>query len=203
MPESSPITFTDQMRQLGYGIINPIGKWLYKLGIHPDLVTIVGCGLVLLACVPIAQGQLPVGAILLLLALPCDVLDGAVARAMERKGQFGAVLDSSLDRYADGFIFAALSYYFAVQGRMEWIVVAQAALLGTFMVSYLRARAEGVGVIAKIGLLSRMERSLIIIPMLLFPVLLEVLLLVLAIGTNLTTLQRLWFVYRTLRDRGE
>lgn len=202
MQETLPATLTDRMREFGYGIVNPMGKALYRLGVHPDLVTILGCGLVLLAGIPIGQGQLQVGAVLLLLALPCDVLDGAVARAMERKGQFGAVLDSSLDRYADGFIFAALSYYFAVQGRTEWIIVAQAAMLGTFMVSYIRARAESVGVIAKIGLLSRMERSVIIIPMLLFPVLLEVLLLVLAIGTNVTTLQRLWFVYRTLRDRG-
>ncbi len=202
MQETLPVTLTDRMREFGYGIVNPMGKALYRLGVHPDLVTILGCGLVLLAGIPIGQGQLQVGAVLLLLALPCDVLDGAVARAMERKGQFGAVLDSSLDRYADGFIFAALSYYFAVQGRTEWIIVAQAAMLGTFMVSYIRARAESVGVIAKIGLLSRMERSVIIIPMLLFPVLLEVLLLVLAIGTNVTTLQRLWFVYRTLRDRG-
>lgn len=203
MPQSSPQTLTDQMRELGYGLINPIGQALHRLGVHPDTITIIGCGLVLLACMPVALGDTRLGGVLLLLALPCDVLDGAVARAMQRKGKFGAVLDSSLDRYADGFIFVALSYTFAVQGRFGWFLAAQAALLGTFMVSYLRARADGVGVTAKIGLLSRMERSVIIIPMLLFPALLEPGVVILAVGTNITSLQRLWFVYTTLKDRGE
>jgi CDP-diacylglycerol---glycerol-3-phosphate 3-phosphatidyltransferase len=203
MPEHSPKTLTDTLRDLGYAFVNPIGEFLYRWHVHPDMVTTLGCVLVLVACVPIAQGNTVLGAILLLLALPFDVLDGAVARAMQRKGKFGAVLDSSLDRYADGFIFVALSYYFAVQNRYEMFILTQAALLGTFLVSYLRARADGVGVEAKIGLFSRMERSAIIIPILLFPVLLDAGVIILAIGTNFTTLQRLWFVYKTLKNRGE
>lgn len=198
----SPQTLTDQLRAAAMVFVNPIGQALYRLGIHPDTVTIFGWLLVLIACVPIAQGNLPLGGVLVALALPCDVLDGAVARAMQRKGKFGAVLDSSLDRYADGFIFAALSYYFAIQGRMEWMVLAQVGLLGTFMVSYLRARAEGVGVIATIGLLSRVERAAIIIPMLLIPQLIELGVVILAVGTNITTAQRLWYVYKTLKSRG-
>lgn len=202
MTEQPPSTLTDRLRQQAYSLINPIGHLLHRAGIHPDTITIVGLFLVLAACVPISQGELQWGAVLLILALPCDVLDGAVARAMQRKGRFGAVLDSSLDRYADGFIFAALSYHFAVQDRFEWLAITQIALLGTFLVSYLRARAEGVGVEAKLGILSRFERSAIIIPMLLFPVLLEVGVVVLAVGTNITAVQRLWFVYQTLKNRG-
>lgn len=202
MTEQPPNTFTDRLRQQAYSVVNPIGAALHRCGVHPDAITILGLFLVLVACVPIAAGELQLGALLLILALPCDVLDGAVARAMQRKGRFGAVLDSSLDRYADGFIFASLSYHFAVQGRFEWLIVTQIALMGTFLVSYLRARAEGVGVEAKLGILSRLERSAIIIPMLLFPVLLEVGVVVLAVGTNVTALQRLWFVYRTLKNRG-
>ncbi len=202
MTEQSPTTLTDRLRQQAYSFINPIGQTLHRIGVHPDTITIVGLVLVMAACVPIALGETQWGALLLILALPCDVLDGAVARAMQRKGRFGAVLDSSLDRYADGFIFAALSYHFAVQGRLEWLVITQLALLGTFLVSYLRARAEGVGVEAKLGILSRFERSAIIIPMLLFPALLEVGIVVLAVGTNLTAVQRLWFVYQTLKNRG-
>jgi CDP-diacylglycerol--glycerol-3-phosphate 3-phosphatidyltransferase len=203
MSAQSPRTLTDTLRDLGYAFINPVGEMLYRLRVHPDTLTIVGCFFVLLACVPVAQGNLPLGGVLLIVALPFDVLDGAVARAMRRKGKFGAVLDSSLDRYADGFIFAGLSYHFAVQDRMDMFVLAQVALLGTFLVSYLRARADGVGVTAKIGLFSRMERSAIIIPILLVPTLLDIGIVILAIGTNFTTLQRLWYVYITLKDRGD
>ena len=147
---------------------------------------------------------------MLLIGLPLDALDGAVARAMERKGQFGAVLDSSLDRYADGFIFAALSYYFAVQSRFDMMLLAQAALIGSFLVSYIRARADDVDVSVKVkvGLFTRLERVIAILVILLVPGLLVVPgildwgILILAIGTNFTAMQRLWFVYRTLRNRG-
>jgi len=181
----------------------PIAHTLYRLGVHPDLITGIGLFVVLIACVVIGMGQLTLGGIILLLGMPLDALDGAVARAMNRQGQFGAVLDSSLDRYADGFIFASLSYYFSVQNRPEWLLMAQVALIGTFLVSYFRARAESAGVIVKIGLLSRVERTAIIIPMLLFPVLLEAGVFILAIGTQITALQRLWYIYKTLKNRGE
>src|SRR5690606_2771599 len=118
------------------------------------------------------QGQMRIGAIVLLIGLPLDALDGAVARAMKRTGKFGAMFDSTLDRYADGFIFAALSYYFAVQGQYNLLLMTQAALLGSLLVSYTRARAEGIGVDTKIGLFSRVERVVVIILMLLIPSLL-------------------------------
>jgi len=144
-----------------------------------------------------------VAVVLMIVALPLDAVDGAVARAMKRTGQFGAMLDSTLDRYADGFIFAALSYYFAGLNRLDLLMVAQAALLGSLLVSYTRARSDGLKIENKIGLFSRMERVVVIIVMLLIPALLEIGIWILAVGTNFTVLQRLWFVYRTLKSRGE
>ena len=89
---------------------------------------VVGGGLVF-----IARGDFLAGGILLLLSLPLDALDGAVARALDqRSGAFGMVLDSTLDRYADGFIFAAFGYYFAESGRMDMLVATLAALDGQF-----------------------------------------------------------------------
>jgi phosphatidylglycerophosphate synthase len=203
MPELTPTTLTDVLRQNGNALLKPIARQLHRWRVHPDTITFVGLGVVFVACLAIAQGRFPLGGFILLMGLPLDALDGAVAREMERKGQFGAVLDSALDRYADGFIFASLSYYFAMQGQSEWLIVSQVALIGTFAVSYLRARGEGVGLMVKIGLFSRVERTLIMIPMLLLPALLEAGLLVLAIGTQATALQRLWYIYKTLKAKGE
>jgi len=196
-----PVTLTDRIRKLTGGFMNALGAWLYRLGIHPDFITVLGLVVVLVAAVFIGNGDLQIGGLILLAGLPLDAVDGAVARAMQRKDRFGAMLDSSLDRYADGLIFAALSYYFAVQGQLDLLVLAQASLLGSFMVSYARARAEGVNVDVRIGWFTRLERILVILLILLVPPTMEIGLWVLAIGTNFTGLQRIWYVYKTLREQ--
>ncbi len=196
-----PVTLTDRARKLTHRVLQPLGVFLYKRGVHPDHITIAGTLLVFGACIVVALGQLQIGALLLLVALPFDAFDGAVARAMNRKDRFGALLDSALDRYADAAIFAGLGYYFAVQSRLELLVLAFAALMGTYGVSYVRARAEGLGVDVKVGLFSRLERIAIILIMLFVPQVLPVGLVILAIGTNFTSVQRLLYVYRVLKQR--
>ncbi|MDX1994267.1 MAG: CDP-alcohol phosphatidyltransferase family protein [bacterium] len=196
-----PPTLTDRVRTLTGQVTHSIALRLHRLGVHPDTLTILGLVVVFIASALIARGLFFPAAVLLIVGLPLDALDGALARVMQRKGRFGAVLDSSLDRYADGFIFASLSYYFAVQDQFNLILLALAALMGSFLVSYVRARAEGVGVDVKIGLFSRFERVVIILVMLLVPGLLAPGLLILAVGTNFTGLQRLWYVYTILKDR--
>ena len=203
MNDRTPPTLTDRVRGLMRGLLDPIAQGLHRLGVHPDAVTFFGLVLVFGAALLIGNGFLQIGGLLLLLALPLDAVDGALARAMQRSDQFGAVLDSSLDRYADGFIFASLSYYFAVNDRFDMLLLALAALLGSLLVSYVRARAEGIGVDIKVGLFTRLERTATIVLMLLLPFLLEIGVVLLAIGTNFTALQRLWFVYRTLKNKEE
>jgi len=196
-----PITLSDRLRRLTAGKMSQIGNALYKAGLHPDVITVFGLILVAIASLLIRKGEFQAGGIILLVALPFDALDGAVARAMQRQGRFGEMLDSLLDRYADGFIFVGLSYHFAVRDDFNLMVLVLTALLGTFMVSYARARATGVEVDVKIGLLTRFERTVVILVMLLVPPLLVPGIWVLAIGTNFTAMQRLWFVYKTLKQR--
>jgi CDP-diacylglycerol---glycerol-3-phosphate 3-phosphatidyltransferase len=196
-------TLSNRLRAQTATFTQAIGLRLHQLGIHPDAITLLGLLLVLVGCVFIARGEMLIGALWLLFSLPFDALDGAVARAMQRQGKFGAMLDSTLDRYADGFIFAALSYYFAGIDRFEMLLLAQAALLGAFLVSYTRARAEGLGVNCEIGFFSRMERIVVILLMLFIPLLLDWGVLLLAIGTNITAMQRLWYVYQSLKKKGE
>jgi CDP-diacylglycerol--glycerol-3-phosphate 3-phosphatidyltransferase len=194
----SPVTLSDRMRALTGGLTSRAGSAVYHMGIHPDTITIVGLIVVAAGAFFIARGQFQLGGVLLLISLPLDALDGAVARAMARKDRRGAVLDSTLDRYADGFIFGGLAYYFASVTQPENVLLTMAALIGTFVVSYTRARAGEADLSVKIGLFSRFERVVVLLLMLLIPALLIIGLWVLAIGTNLTSLQRLWYVYQHL-----
>jgi CDP-diacylglycerol--glycerol-3-phosphate 3-phosphatidyltransferase len=176
--------------------MSAIGGFLARMGVHPDMITVAGAVVVGIAAIIISQGQFQLGAVVLILGLPLDALDGAVARAMGRQDKFGGVLDSTLDRYADAFIFGGLSYYFAVQDRYDYMLLAMAALTGSLIVSYVRARAGEIGLSVKVGLFDRLVRVIIIVAVLLVPFLLPLGLWVLAIGTNFTALQRMWYVYR-------
>lgn len=195
-----PLTFQDRVRAFTSTWLERIGTALHRAGIHPDLITLAGLLFVVAAAVMIARGELQWGGVILLLGLPLDALDGAVARAMGRKGKFGGVLDSTLDRYADSLIFAALGYYYAAQDRLDYLLLALAALTGSFVVSYVRARAGEAGLSVRVGVFDRMVRIIIILTILLIPSLVAVGLWALAIGTNFTGLQRLWHVYKLNRE---
>ena len=205
------MTLTDRLRKRTRAPLDRCAGYAARLGIHPDWISAFGLLLVAVAAWFIARGDFLAGGILLLLSLPLDALDGAVARALERNGAFGMVLDSTLDRYADGFIFAAFGYYFAESGRMDMLVAALAALTGSYLVSYVRARADDakVNVSVTVGWFSRLERVIVLLIMTLAAgaieseTPLEIGLLILAVGTNVTALQRLRHVYRILRDRGD
>lgn len=171
---------------------------LHRAGVHPDAITIVGTLGVLLAAIFIARGQFQLGGIILILGLPLDALDGAVARAMQRKDRRGGVLDSTLDRFADGLLFGGLAYYFASQQALDYMLLALISLIGSFMVSYVRARAGEAGLSVKIGLLDRLVRLLILMVALLVPSLLIVALWITAIGSLFTAFQRLLYVYQHL-----
>ncbi len=194
--QTQDFIFTEWVRTQIRDRMGELGRTLHRLGVHPDMITLLGLVIVAIASVIIARGQFQLGGIILVLGLPLDALDGAVARAMGRKGNFGGVLDSTLDRYADAFIFGGLSYHFAVAGQFDYMLLCLAALTGGFVVSYVRARAGEAGLSVKVGLLDRFVRVIIIIAVLLVPPLTILGLWVLAIGANFTALQRIWYVYR-------
>ena len=135
---------------------------------HPDWITVFGLLAGRHGSGSSALANFLTGGVVLLLSLPLDALDGAVARAAQRgQGAFGMVLDSTLDRYADGFIFAAFGYYFAESGRLDMLVAALAALMGSYLVSYVRARADDakVNVSVTVGWFSRLERVVALLMM--------------------------------------
>ncbi len=162
-----------------------------RIGVHPNALTLLATVFAMLAAYFIARGQLPLAGWTLLLSQPLDALDGALARRSGRISPFGAVLDSTSDRVVDATILGAIGYHLAESGRLGWLPLALVALIGSLLVSYVRARAEGVGLPTRSGVFTRLERVAIILLALLFPALLLPALGLLAVGTVLTLVQRL------------
>jgi CDP-diacylglycerol---glycerol-3-phosphate 3-phosphatidyltransferase len=174
-------------------------QWLHARGVTPNNITIVGFVLTILAAGMLGFGYLRTGGMVLWLASSFDMLDGALARYSEQTSKFGAFLDSTLDRYSESITLLGLAVYFA--GRPDsqiQIFLIFLTLIGSWMVSYTRARAEALEIECKVGILQRPERLTILIAGLILGLLLPAL-WILAILTNITSLQRIYEVYvRTL-----
>jgi CDP-diacylglycerol--glycerol-3-phosphate 3-phosphatidyltransferase len=193
------------IRQRAQVFLNLLARGLGNIGLTPNALTLIGLGLMCIIGAVLATGNFALGGVLIVLAGIFDALDGSLARLTNRVTRFGAFLDSTTDRFAEGALFFGMLYAF-VQRGMIWVVyVIFFALLGSLMVSYARARAEGIGVQCKEGLLTRFERIALLViglgataffgdaPLL-------IVLGVLALFTNLTAAQRMWLVYRATRD---
>lgn len=203
MIKNTSKTFSDFLRTQVSGIVTPIGKTLYRLGVSPDLLTFMGLLMVALGSWRIAVGEWTQAAIVLMFALPMDMLDGAVARAHGKFRPVGSFLDSTLDRYADALIFGSLALYYANNGRSLFVVLSLMALHGTLTVSYIRAKAESLNIDCKVGLFTRVERLLAILVAWLGSFIfgqasIDAGVWVLAIGTQYTSLQRMFHVARQL-----
>jgi CDP-diacylglycerol--glycerol-3-phosphate 3-phosphatidyltransferase len=155
-------TFTDWARTQAGVILMPIARVMGRLGIHPNTITILGLLLQSGVGVVFGLGHIQLGGWLLLLVAPVDALDGALARALGKESRFGAFLDSTLDRFSDAALILGLLVYYLRQGASVEVVVAFVAMVGAIMVSYTRARAEAMGFDCKVGLLTRMERIVLI-----------------------------------------
>lgn len=193
-----PQSFSDSLRPKVAGILQPIGRWLIRLGISADAITVAGTLLMAAVGVLLANGLFLWGGVLVLLSAPLDALDGTVARLAGVTSKFGAFLDSTSDRYAEGFILIGLSLYGLARRDDAIVVLAFIAMWGSFAVSYTRARAEGLGYDCKIGLFTRFERFVLIIVMLLTGWILPGL-AVLAVLTHITALQRIVYVRGVMR----
>src|SRR6202158_1849480 len=168
---------------------------LRRLPVTPNQITVVGTALTFVAAVLTAFGQLRWGGIVLAFAGTFDILDGALARSTGRSYAYGAFLDSTLDRYSEGAMYLGLIAYFVSAGGplQRWLILATvAALAGSFLVSYVRARAQSLGFTCESGLFARPERVVVTVVGLIFGgVVLYGVVFLLAILTNLTALQRI------------
>ena len=184
------ITLTDQARVAFKRILDPLATLLNRLGLMPNTVTILGLLGNVIGAYLIARGYLTVGGIVVLLMGPVDALDGTMARLRGMAGKFGAFVDSVTDRYSELVIFTGLLYYFVQQGNQTAILLVFASAAGSVLVSYIRSRGQSLGWDTKVGILTRMERYLVLAPAIIlnYPV---VGLWIIAVFSNLTAIQRI------------
>jgi CDP-diacylglycerol--glycerol-3-phosphate 3-phosphatidyltransferase len=179
----------------------PIAAFLTRLGIYPNTITILGLAGHFIAAYLVVTGQLTIAGILLIVIAPFDFLDGMMARMRGESTRFGAFVDSVTDRYSELVIFGGLLLYFIQIENWLACALTYLAASGSILVSYIRARAESLHFDTSIGILTRLERYLVLIPALIFniPV---VAMWIIAILANLTALQRI-HVVRQQRDKKE
>jgi CDP-diacylglycerol--glycerol-3-phosphate 3-phosphatidyltransferase len=195
--EGSLLTGDERARIKHVG--EPIALLLGRLGFTPDALTVAGFGIVLAAAVAAAAGEWVLTAIILVFGTLFDGLDGTLARATGKTSDFGAFLDSTMDRAGEAVIYAGIAAGAATSGKIEVIGLATLALGSGSLVSYVRARGEGVGICANIGIAQRAERAAVLIVGLLAGGLvattwLTAALLLISVASAITVVQRIRFI---------
>lgn len=185
-------------------LMDPIAEWLVRRGVHPNTITVVGTLFCIAGGVLYGTGHIRSGGWLLGITALTDVLDGMVARRSNQTSDFGAFLDSSLDRVADGAVLGGLTVFYALDPlhqSVPMVVVCLAGIVGAFLTSYTRARAEALGLDAKVGMLQRPERVVLLsAPQAFFGLtlngwVLAGIIVVLAVTAWITVVQRIKYVY--------
>ena len=187
------MTITDFLRKKFQKILITVSSFLLKVGLTPNLITILGLLGNIGAALFISKGKFIIGGIIALAVGTFDAIDGTMARLSGEPSKFGCLLDSLIDRYSEMALLLGILVYFSSINNNTGIILVYLALCGSFLVSYIRARAEGLGVDVRKGILTRIERLLILVISLLFRQPLMGVLIIALLG-NFTALQRLWFV---------
>jgi CDP-diacylglycerol---glycerol-3-phosphate 3-phosphatidyltransferase len=186
-------------------VIEPVADLLVRWRVNPNVITTVGTLCYMIGGVIYGTGHIRTAGWFLSLTAIFDVLDGTVARRTGRSTTFGAFYDSTLDRVADGFVLGGLAAFYAlnaVHRSAPMVVVCLLGIIGTFLVSYTRARAEALGIDAKVGVMQRPERVVLLAaPQALFGlaldgIVLAAIVVLLTVTAWMTAYQRIAYVYR-------
>lgn len=195
-------------------LTRPVVEGLIRSGVRPNTITTIGTLLVVASAVAYGAGSIRLGGVLYLVSGIVDTLDGAVARANGQVTKFGAFYDSTLDRVGDGATFMGIAVFYllapagAVAFRELGVIVSMVAIVASLLVSYARARAEGLGLDCKVGLVQRAERILLLgVPSVLVGAGPEGLVLfwivvLLALTSVITVVQRFVYVYQVTEGAG-
>ena len=183
--------------KLGHFLDAPFSPILKRIRIHPNIFTITGFIITAIAALVIPY-NIKLGGLLVLIGGLFDMLDGISARVNNKVTKFGAFLDSVLDRYSDAFLFLSVAWYLASKGEHNAAFLSLGTLVGAFLISYARARAEGLGQECKTGIMERPERIILLILATMTDWFVPVL-LVMFVLTHVTVLQRIYYVWKKMR----
>jgi len=197
---TSKKTFSDYLRLWFKWFLDPIAGFFLRLGFTPNMMTMLGLLGNTIGAFFLARGEMFTGGLFVLLMGPVDALDGTMARLRGEASDFGAFVDSVTDRYSELIIHGGLLYCFLKTDDTIGGLLVFVAAAGSVLVSYVKARAEGLGYEAKVGLLTRAERYIVLAPALLFSQL-YIGLGIIAIFANITALQRIFYVRKNARTK--
>lgn len=193
-------------RSIAVVFTNPVVAVLAKTGVTPNMVTWFGFILILVAAVLAGTGHPFAAGWMVLVSGYFDIIDGALARRTNQVTRFGAVLDSTLDRVSEAVMLLGIAafYLFNAVAHFEWIVLLiGVAILGSFLVSYVRARAEGIGLDCQVGIFTRTERVIILALGLLLcgiPYVLVIVIAIVALMSLVTVIQRMVYVQSRIKQ---
>lgn len=205
-------TLWDWIKKRYLRLVDPVADWLVRWRVHPNTITIFGTLCTVAGGVIYGTGHIRTAGWFLGLTALFDVLDGTVARRSNRSSTFGAFLDSTLDRVADGAVMAGLATFYALNPEhrsLPMMIVCLLGLIGAFLTSYTRARAEALGIDAKVGILQRPERvTLLSAPQAFFGLALNgwvlgLIIVILTVTAWVTVVQRIAFVYHATQSDAE
>ena len=186
---------------------NPVVRLLRRLGLNPNLVTIIGLLISGVGAYFISVGQWWIGGLVVLFAGIFDLFDGALARATSSVSRFGALLDSTVDRVSEAVVLLGLLAYYLSRDDDVGSILVYAAIIGSIMVSYLRARSEGLGIDCKVGVMTRPERVAVVGIGLIVgywePRVMLLVLGIIALLTAFTAVHRLIHTWRMLKSEDE
>jgi len=192
------------LRRLVYSkvepLVNRIARFLAARNFTPHQLTLGGLGLNLLAGWAYSGGVIFLGGLLILVGGLGDLLDGPLARVSGKTSRFGAFLDSTVDRYSDFFLFGGVAFYYATEESWGLCLIALGILLGAFLTSYTKARAENFIPSCPVGFVERAERVLLLAVGSLVPPLFPWALGILLVGTHATAFQRIFYVWKLLQE---
>ena len=194
-----------KIRGMWDDLMQPVGRAVARSGIGPDVITVAGLLLQALVAYLIIEGRLLAAGVVAVAAALSDALDGAVAKSRNGVSPLGALLDSTVDRLSDALFFAPVAWLYGVspdptRTDQRWVAaVALVALVSSFLVSYIKARAEGLGYDCNVGIVERAERLILMIIGLLLNVV-PAILVILATLSCITVVQRLLHVRTQVRS---
>jgi CDP-diacylglycerol--glycerol-3-phosphate 3-phosphatidyltransferase len=196
----------DKLKTASEGILVPVTALLNKLGLSPNIVTILGLLINLAAAYLIFRGKFVIAGITILFAGIFDMLDGLLARKMKKQTKFGGFLDSTTDRLSEGAIYLGLIVYFINAGKNGPAVLSYCVMFLSFLISYIRARAGALQINCEEGIFTRTERIVALILGLLFSGLFDSVfyaLIIIGIGSAITVIQRIYIVYIRAEKTGK
>jgi CDP-diacylglycerol--glycerol-3-phosphate 3-phosphatidyltransferase len=197
--QRSKKSLNDLAHELVATLFTPLAKWLQRMGVSANTVTLFGFIFNLFAGGVLVMGKMQLAAILIIVGGLLDGLDGLLARVSDQVSVFGAFFDSVLDRWSESVVFLGLLLWYQRTGLSAEVILIYISVVSSLLVSYTRARAEGVGAQCKRGLFTRLERVVVLIAGLVLQQV-TIALWVLAVFATITALQRIYFTYKYIKN---